>query len=185
MQCGSKVLTGNSICADCLDYGLDYTLASVGYYVGGLRTAVRSLKYRRNLGLGIAFGELIGQLFISKSWAVDLVVPVPLARARLSQRGYNQSAIFAYPFSLSLGLTYSSKVIKRVRDTQSQINLSRDERLQNVSGAFLADRSGIEAKNILLLDDVATTGATIKCCAEALYDAGASYVYALTVAKTP
>ena len=119
----------------------------------------------------------------SLDWTVDLVVPVPLSNKRYKERGYNQIALVAHPFSLQMGLVYSSRILFRKEHTLSQVGLSAIERKKNVEGAFWADANRITGKSILLMDDVATTGSTLAAAAAALVDAGASRVYALTLAR--
>ena len=116
-------------------------------------------------------------------WTADLVVPVPLSRKRYKERGYNQIALVARPFSLQMGLKYSSRVLIRKKHTLSQVGLSALERKKNVEGGFGADANLIKGKLILMMDDVATTGSTLAAAASALVDSGASRVYALTLAR--
>jgi competence protein ComFC len=82
-----------------------------------------------------------------------------------------------------MGWAFSPKALKRVRETQSQVELSAAERMENVKDAFVADRRRVEGKTVLVLDDVSTTGATLNSCANALIRGGATAVYALTIAR--
>jgi len=114
---------------------------------------------------------------------VDLVVPVPLGKERTKERGYNQVGLVAMPLALINHWRYSPRALVRTRETRSQVGLSIAERRENVSGAFLGNPALILRSNVLLLDDVATTGATLSSCSAALMDAGANSVYALTIAR--
>jgi ComF family protein len=116
-------------------------------------------------------------------WEVDLVVPVPLSQARFRERGYNQAALLALPLALSCRIRYNSKTLTRIRETASQVGLSAQRRQENVIDAFLAERISAQGKRILLVDDVATTGATLDACAKALMLAGAQNVLCLTLAR--
>jgi ComF family protein len=148
-----------------------------------VRKALHALKYRRNLGLSEA---IVGDLAIFTSglgWAPDVLVPVPLGRGRLRERGYNQSGLIGWPLSLALGLAYFPAALSRVRETRTQVGLTRRERNDNVRYAFRASRALVGGRGVLLVDDVATTGATLSSCAQALYAAGARDVFALTVAR--
>jgi ComF family protein len=116
-------------------------------------------------------------------WKVNLVVPVPLGLARLRERGYNQANLIARPLALGSRLAYSSRVVRRVRETQSQVGLSIEQRRENVHGAFLAQPGWVDGKSILVVDDVATSTATLDACAEALLIAGCREVYGLTVSR--
>ncbi len=118
----------------------------------------------------------------SLNWKADIFIPTPLSAKRLKERGYNQVAMVAKPLSLALGLPYAPQALARRKETRSQVGLSHQERKENTRGAFWA-AGDVRGKNVLLLDDVATTGSTLSAAAEALLTAGAREVYALTVAR--
>ncbi len=116
-------------------------------------------------------------------WEVDVVMPVPLSPKRKKERGYNQAGLLAQPLAWDLGMEYQRRGLRRVRDTVSQIDLSRQERRTNVAGAFLADEKHVGGKRILLVDDVMTTGSTVNAAAQALVDAGTDEVFVVTLAR--
>jgi competence protein ComFC len=136
------------------------------------------------MALGEALARPLIKLLVELGWCVDLVTPVPLGVARLSQRGYNQAALLARPLSLAHGLPYHTNALTKVRETRSQVGLSANERHQNVADAFKGDPRVSKGKCILVIDDVTTSGATLNACASALLQAGASRVYGLTLART-
>jgi ComF family protein len=144
---------------------------------------LHGLKYRRDLGLSEALASPIAGYASSLGWEVDVLTPVPLGRGRLIERGYNQAGLIAWPLSLALGIAFAPSALSRTRETRSQVGLSRAERRANVRDAFEARPSAVKGLNVMLVDDVATTGATISSCAEALHAAGARDVFALTVAR--
>jgi len=117
------------------------------------------------------------------NWPIDIVVPIPLSDKRRKERGYNQVALVAMPLADSLKWLYKPQALKRVRETRSQVGLSLEERRVNVTNAFQADAGLVRDKSVLLMDDVATTGATLSAAASALSVAGAKKVYALTLAR--
>jgi ComF family protein len=117
------------------------------------------------------------------AWKVDLVIPVPISLSRRSERGYNQAALLARPMALYFGMNYQPRALKKSRETHSQVGLSFDERQANVQGAFIAERLIIQGKDVLVVDDVTTSGATLNSCAQALRLAGAKEVYCLTLAR--
>ncbi len=119
----------------------------------------------------------------SLPWPVELIVPVPLSEKRYRERGYNQVELVARTLALALGWKCVPEALARVRETASQVGLSAAERRQNVLGAFRASRPHVQERTILVMDDVATTGATLSSCAQALLDEGASAVYAFTLAR--
>ncbi len=133
--------------------------------------------------MGEALAQHLIELLQKQNWQVDAVIPVPLSRQRLRQRGYNQAGLLAFPLAIAFRLAYMPDALRRVRDTASQVGLNERERIQNVRDAFTANLQRIQGKNILIIDDVATTGATIGSCASALLAAGARSVYAMTFAR--
>jgi ComF family protein len=141
------------------------------------------LKYRRNLGLGEALATQMSTFVAGLGWPVDMIIPIPLGKKRLKERGYNQVAMVARPLSLQLGIEYRPAALVRARETRSQVGLSASERKQNVSNAFQADKDKVGGRTALVMDDVSTTGATLSSAAEALYASGAKEVYAITVAR--
>jgi competence protein ComFC len=161
-----------------------HSLRSLGYFTGSLRDAVHSLKYQRNLGLGEFFSIPLAQVIQRERWQIDLITAVPLNKKRRKERGYNQAEILARPVAKKMGISYSSNLIQRIKHTNSQVGLSLQERQNNVVNAFLAVPALVKSKNVLIIDDVATTGSTMDACAKALMDAGTKNVFALTLAKT-
>ena len=156
---------------------------SIGYFEGPLREAIHQFKYRpcRALGRPLA-------LWMAKNirpvGGIDRIVPVPLHTSRLRQRGFNQALILAYELSRTFSLPLSFDNLQRVRPTRPQVELSGTERIKNVAGAFELRWPGeMRDRDVLLIDDVYTTGATMNECARVLKDAGASRVTALTIAR--
>jgi ComF family protein len=125
----------------------------------------------------------MGVLLASLSWPIEIVVPVPIGRARRKERGYNQAALLAYPLALCSEIPYQSHALSRKRETRTQVGLNPLERKLNVADAFVAAREFVEGKSVLVVDDVTTTGATLNACAQALISAGARLVYGLTLAR--
>jgi competence protein ComFC len=156
----------------------------LGYFTGPLRDAIHSLKYQRNLGLGEFFSIPLLQIIQRERWQIDLITAVPLNEKRHKERGYNQAEVLARPLARKIGIPYSSLLIKRIKHTKSQVGLSLLDRQNNVADAFLTVTTLVASKNILIIDDVATTGSTLDACAKVLKDAGTKNVFALTLAKT-
>lgn len=148
-----------------------------------MQEALHKLKYRRDMGLGDALAAQIADFVRSQNWPMDLIVPIPLGRKRIKERGYNQVALIARPLAQSLGVRFAPAALVRRRETRSQVGLARGARLENVRGAFQADPGHVHGKVVLLMDDVATTGSTLSSGAEALIGSGARRVLALTIAR--
>ena len=173
-----------SVCPTCARLRPCYrALRSWSLFDAPVRPALHRLKYRRNVGLGEALAPQLCDFVVGLGWTVRCVVPVPLADKRLAERGYNQAGLIARPLAMALRVAYSPKAVARIRDTRSQVGLTAAARRANVQGAFEADPRLVDDRTILLVDDVATTGATLSSCAEALYASGAQDVFALTVAR--
>jgi len=154
-------------------------------YDGVVRECVHALKYGNNHGIGEMFAVWLAEMVKDEGPEADLVVPVPLSQQRQKERGYNQAARIAKPLALHLGMTYSPFAVARVRETRSQVGLSVTERQLNVAGAFRAQPAIVKDKRVLLVDDVITTGATMRACSMALVLAGALSVVCVSVAGLP
>jgi len=165
-----------------------------GLYQGRMKEAIHALKYDRlhpaARGLGRMLAEAIAQL-APEAPVKMLVVPVPLHRAKHSDRGFNQArslAVHALAF-LSKShpewrLTLASSTLMRLRETGSQAGLTPRQRRLNVRGAFsVSDPSEVASRHILLIDDILTTGATARAAAQALVRAGAASVWVATLAR--
>jgi ComF family protein len=160
-------------------------MRSATLFDGPIREALHRLKYNNDTGLGEVLAPFLLDVMLAQSWQVDLVTAVPLSKERHRSRGYNQADCIARPFAALAHFPYSPSAIKRVINTRSQIDLSAQERQENVSGAFYANSSQVDLKSVIIIDDVSTTGSTISECARALKQAGAKGVYALTLARAP
>jgi ComF family protein len=183
-KCGQRAETG-SLCSNCRNFPPDYiALRSYAVYSGELRKAIHRLKYEGDMALGEILARPMIQILNATKWSIDLITPVPIGSTRRRERGYNQAALLAWPIALSCGLPYRPHSLERGRETRSQVGLSADERRTNVSGAFTSSASIVKGKNILVIDDVTTSGATIEACTEALLANGAEKVFGLTLART-
>jgi ComF family protein len=148
-----------------------------------IQNGLHSMKYRRNIGLGEAIAVQMVDFVHSLQWPIELLIPVPLGKNRLKERGYNQVGLVARPLAFRLGLKYEADGLRKIRETRSQVGLTFSQRRKNVHDAYQADPRVVQEKNILIMDDVATTGSTISACTETLLSAGARDVYVLTIAR--
>ena len=186
--------SGEARCGLCRRLEPPYVKATAyGSYESGLRELIHLLKYNQvrpaaNV-LGRMLGEAIEDLQPLFAGSEIVVVPVPLHARKLRQRGFNQSELIARaalklkPAVLRFHL--GASVLERQRETKSQIGLSRHQRRENIRGAFVvAKPNEVTRREILVVDDVFTTGTTVSECARVLRRAGASKVYVATVART-
>ena len=161
---------------------------SIGMYEGVLREAIHALKYERRSVVARPLGELMGRYAAEDPHlsSVDLVVPVPIHERRERWRGFNQSALLAAAIGDAASLKPLYGVLLRVAERRQQVGLDRAARKANVEGAFVVARaSDVAGRQVLLVDDVMTTGATCNAAAEALIAAGAAGVQVLTLAREP
>lgn len=150
-----------------------------------LQHAIHSIKYNENFKLGIFLGFHTAQKLYNeiKKWNAELLIPVPLYHLKKAERGYNQSYFIAKGISNATKIPVNQKIIKRIRHTPSQTELNLQERRNNMDRAFTVSNSKILInKNVIIVDDVITTGSTVGECGKIIYDAGAANVYALSVA---
>jgi len=172
------------ICSECSKNPPYFSqLRSWGVYSGVLKEAIRKFKFHR--GLGIVNCLIDPVVNFIRSWGIhpELILPVPLSVRRFRDRGYNQSELIAKPIADILNIRYSTACIQRIRDTHSQVGLNAEERKNNIANAFVADKEICGGRIILLVDDIATTGATLNECAAALKKAGAADVFCFTLAR--
>ncbi|MGC9048762.1 MAG: ComF family protein [Patescibacteria group bacterium] len=171
----------NKIYLDGLIFALDYKNHLV-------KKAIIKSKYNfiKNLIYSLAkpLTKLINNTELYKTLNPDLVIPIPLHKRRLLYRGFNQSEILAKILCQKFSWPLTNNILKRIKSTRSQTNLSSQKRWENIKDAFrVTDSKLIKNKNVVLIDDVFTTGATLEEAAKTLKKAGAKTVWAITLAK--
>lgn len=172
-------------CATCSGIKVSFDEARAAFlYEGTIRKAIHQLKFDGNLGIAELFSNFLFSLYLRLNWNPDLIVPVPLTKRKMNERGFNQSEWIAKPLSKATGIRFLKGALQKTADTETQVGLSRQERSMNLKGAFRAEPAMISGKNILLIDDVMTTGATFNECACELKESGADQVFCLSVATT-
>lgn len=150
-----------------------------------LQSIIHALKYNQRFLTGKFLGMQTGRCLDSvfKQWGINLIIPVPLHSLKKAERGYNQSLYLTKGISKELKIPFNPGILKRIRFTNTQTTLTLKERKENVGGAFkVLHREKIKGRNILLVDDVITTGATISECGKVLLNTGANKVYAASAA---
>ncbi len=152
-------------------------------YGGPLADAIKRMKYSFRPDLARPLGRLMIPRALRYAGEVDSVVPVPLHPRKRRQRGFNQSALLARPIAKALAIPLQPSRVQRIRDTLPQSLASETNRATNLRGAFRA-RANEKQPRVLLIDDVQTTGHTLRATEEALRRAGVAHVHALTLAMT-
>ena len=150
-----------------------------------LQHIIHSLKYKGRFLIGTFLGEELGKKIKNEiqAWNVNMLLPVPLHQLKNAERGYNQSLYIAKGLSKLLKIPLGVRIFKRKRYTQSQTSMNFIERQENIKEAFnIKSDKKIKGKNILLVDDVITTGATISECGKVLLNGGANRIYAASIA---
>ena len=150
-----------------------------------LQQAIHGLKYENKFPVGIFLGKVLAsEIKINyANWQLDLIIPIPLHHLKKAERGYNQAYYIAKGVGKILKVKVSDRIVKRIKYTESQTTMNLNEREENISGAFkVKSKILVSRKNILLLDDVITTGATISECGNILLEAGANKIYAASIA---
>jgi ComF family protein len=175
------------LCGDCLLLPPPFSLArAVACYESVLLDAIHVFKYKGRIVTGEILGKIMaGHVYPGFNIAdYSLIVPVPLHLKRLRERGFNQAVILAKEISKRFSIPMDFLSLKRQTFTAPQVNLGKDQRRANVMGAFIVrDGKKIEGRRIVLVDDVYTTGSTVKECAGVLMKHNAVEVAVLTLAR--
>ena len=177
-----------SICAECKKNSLYFKKVFVPtLYVGVMKKIIHIFKYERKRGV-IRGIKKIMEIYFSQNHfpfsRLHLVVPIPLYRKKLKERGFNQAELLARIIAEYFNIKLSKNNLKKIKPTKSQTKLSASERIKNMKGAFIVkSKEEFCGKNILLVDDIYTTGATVKEAAKILKRVNTKEIYAFTLAR--
>lgn len=160
-------------------------LVSFFKFDGPIKDAIHRLKYRPWIGELASFMLNLTPPIKQNEFKDFVIIPVALHSTRERRRGFNQAGLLGKELALRLGLTFNDNLIKRVKNTKPQIELKGAERRENLKNAFAIYPNILISQypNILLVDDVWTTGSTMRACANVLKRAGAKKVWAMTLAR--
>ena len=183
-RCGKPQPSG-ILCPGCVGWRAEIDgIRSPFRFDEVMRQAIHQLKYRNVRALAAPLAKLLKDYLVTNPVPGELLVPVPLHQKRLRERGYNQSSLLAWELGKLTNLTVIDDRLIRQRHTPPQARTSNvDERRSNVAGAFVCRDDKLRDKQILLIDDVSTSGTTLDACAAALKAAGASSVWGLVLAR--
>ncbi len=184
MKCG-KPETAGIYCPACWNsQGKIDGIRSVFHFEGVIRQAVHDLKYHHIKALSGLMADYLAEYLKANPVPGDAIMPVPVHKNRIKQRGYNQSALIAGHLGKKLGIPVITTCLVRSRDSLPQARSANvDQRKKNVMGAFSCASAASDYRNIILIDDVCTSGATLEACAAALKKSGFNSVWGLTVAR--
>lgn len=185
-NCGRPLPPGSIpfVCSECSNRDMHFDGGCMVFEFDGLvQDILHRLKYGGEAELAQTIGWFMSSKLKKMNWTIDVIMPVPLHPDRLKERGFNQSHLLADAIGWECGIDVNPGVLIRDRNTESQVGLTRMERMHNVRGAFTVNGSGeVRGKRILLVDDIMTTGSTLDECSRALKEHGANKVYFITAA---
>jgi len=183
-RCG-RPQPGGTLCPSCINRQFDVDGIRAPFrFEGVIREAIHQLKYRNLRDLSGRLAGLLGEYLRKYPVPGDVLVPVPLHPKRLRERGYNQTLLLAKDLGKIIQVTVVEDCLIRTKYTSPQAKTeSVRERYSNVAGIFSCRNYDLRDKNVLLIDDVSTSGATIDACAKSLKASGAAAVWGLVVAR--
>jgi len=176
------------LCGECQRHGWPFVLARApGPYEGILKEVIHRFKYGGSRRLAVPLAALMVEALLSETLytGIDLVIPVPLSYNKLRQRGFNQAGLLAKEIGSGMKMPVNDSVLVKITDTPSQTGLSRAAREVNLKNVFkVTDARYLKGKNILIVDDVFTTGSTMSSAAAVVKRAGAVQVFVITAATS-
>jgi len=183
-RCGKPQPSG-ILCPSCVGWSAKIDgIRSPFRFDGAMREAVHQLKYRNLRALAVPLAKLLQDYLITNPVPAEVLVPVPLHRKRLRERGYNQSSLLARQLGKLANLPVVDDCLIRQRHAPPQARTATvEERRSNVTDAFACPDHRLRDKQVLLIDDVSTSGATLDACAAAIKAAGATSVWGLVMAR--
>jgi len=183
-RCGSPQSSGVPCAACAVRMAEIDGILSPFKFEGVMRQAIHHLKYKNLRALSVPLAELLRDYLSANPITADVLVPVPLHPKRFRERGYNQSSLLAGELGRLIGLPVVDDCLIRRKNTASQAKTSNvEERRYNMIDAFSCRDERLYGKRVMLIDDVATSGATLNACASALKSSGAVSVWGLAMAR--
>ncbi len=183
-HCGRKTPYFVEYCQSCSLKNLEFNFArSVYDYSGIIPKLIQYLKYEGKLHLADIFAEKLKDIYFNEFFSCDVVIGVPMTKSANRKRGYNQSYVLAKKLAKLINVEYSEKIVEKVKESERQATLDVNERLKNLKGCFKVNKKVLNNRDVLIVDDVLTTGTTCNYISELLHKNGAKNVYVLTIAS--
>lgn len=184
-KCGKPVrYEEQEYCQDCKTHAFSYEQGrSIWLHKDPVSRSIYQFKYHNRRIYGEFYAKEFYRLYAKKirEWGIDIIVPVPLHRKRRRKRGYNQAEVLAKHLGKMIGIPVDTKAVVRKIYTKPQKELTHKDRRTNLRDAFVVRKEWKEPKNILLIDDIYTTGSTIDEVAKVFCEKGTSKVWFLTI----
>ena len=186
IKCGGTLTGDGDVCLECKKYERVF---DKGYcvcdYTGRMQEKILKFKNHNGKYLGHAFAQMMLDKYKQLDCDIDVIIPIPIHVNRRKTRGFNQSEILAEKINDYTHMVDNTILIRK-KDTPHQVGLNRENRIVNVTDAFLINKGkSVNGKNILIIDDIFTTGTTIDECAKYLKSMGANKIFYLCLARTP
>jgi ComF family protein len=188
--CSMPLNDGGEHCYDCKHSKIYFNLLKTPYvYKGNIQKLIHKFKYSNRLFLSKDLADPMIDLIYKENWdkEIDLIIPIPLHFIKKFLRGYNQTYLLSRHISSNLHKPLNDSILLRTNYTKPQFGLNRKDRNENLKNSFTINKkylTELKGKNILLVDDIATTCATANICAKLLKDAGAKKVFVIAIART-
>lgn len=186
VKCGKPLHDGQLVyCHDCSTTKHMFTRGRSLFYYEDIRESVYRFKYEGRQEYASFYADeavrVLGEEILA--WHAEALIPIPLNKAKLKKRGYNQAALFAEALSERLGIPVLKGALVRERNTVPQKGLNREERQKNLKKAFKFIQNDVKLKTIILIDDIFTTGSTVDAAGALLQQAGVADIYVITLAS--
>ena len=185
-RCGDVIKSMATYCNRCQKSKTNYDKArSVFYYKDEIRSCIKRFKFDGCKYLYKPLAQFMAEKYKEEKFYCDVITYIPIHETRLKLRGYNQAALLAKELSKILNVEFAENALLKIKKTMPQAELNYKQRQTNLIDVFkVGNKSVFKNKNVLIVDDIFTTGATIDNCASVIKKAGANKVFALTVAHT-
>ncbi len=185
LKCGKELESEEEqYCYDCKRLTHVYTQGAAAFvYTDGIKQSIYRYKYKGRREYAGWYGKMLAKHCGSRIrlWRPDVIIPIPLHRHKLHERGYNQAKLMADALGENMGISVNEDYLIRNIRTAPMKNLTGEERIKNLKNAFIINRYDVKYNKVLLVDDIYTTGATVDACAKVLEEHGVKQVYCVSL----